>query len=45
MCSFAPGVLLVDSFGIGRVIALDLIKICKFQLVSRVAQKGFDLES
>jgi hypothetical protein len=28
-----------------RVIALDLVKICNFQHVSHVTQKGFDIES
>jgi hypothetical protein len=28
-----------------RVIALDLVKICNFQLVSHVTQKGFDIVS
>jgi hypothetical protein len=44
-CSCAPGVLRVDLFSICRVIALDLIGICNFQLVSPVAQKVFDLGS
>jgi hypothetical protein len=45
MCSCAPGYFGLDIFSIFRVIALDLIKFCNFQLVSHVTQKGFDLES
>jgi hypothetical protein len=40
----APGVLLV-GFCFVRVIALDLVKICHFQLVLLEAQTIFDLES
>jgi hypothetical protein len=45
MCSCAPGYFHVDLFSIFRVITLDLVKICNFQLVSHETQKGFDLES
>jgi hypothetical protein len=45
MWSCASEVLLVDLFGFVRVIALDLLRIWNFQLVSHVAQKVFDLES
>jgi hypothetical protein len=45
MCSSAPGYFRVDTFSILRVIALDLVKISNFQLVSHVTQKVFDLES
>jgi hypothetical protein len=45
ICSCAPGYFRVDTFSIFRVIALDLVKICNFQLVSHVTQKGFDIES
>jgi hypothetical protein len=34
MCSCAPGYFSVDLFSICRVIVLDLVKICSFQLVS-----------
>jgi hypothetical protein len=43
MCSCANGYFGVDLFSIFRVIALDLLKICNFQLVSHITQKGFDL--
>jgi hypothetical protein len=46
MSSCAPGYFRVDLFSILRVIALDLVKICNFKLVSLVTlKKGFDLES
>jgi hypothetical protein len=45
MCSCAPGYFLVNKFSIFRVIALDLVKICNFQLVSHVTKKVFDLQS
>jgi hypothetical protein len=45
MCSCAPGYFRVDLFSIFRVIALDLIFFCNFQLVSHVTLKGFDIES
>jgi hypothetical protein len=45
MCSCAPGFFHLDIFSIFRVIALDLVKFCNFQLVSHVTQKVFDLES
>jgi hypothetical protein len=45
MCRCAPGYFHLDIFIILRVIALDLVKFCNFQLVSHVIQKGFDLES
>ena len=44
-CSCAPGVSLLDSFGTYRIIAPDLVKIARFQLVSRVHPKVFRLES
>jgi hypothetical protein len=43
MCSCAPGYFRVDIFSIFRVIALDLVKFCNFQLVSQVTQKGFNI--
>jgi hypothetical protein len=42
MCSCAPGYFCVDIL---RVIALDLVKIYNFQLVSHVTQKVYDLSS
>jgi hypothetical protein len=45
MCSYAPGYPRLDLFSIFRVIALDLVKICNFELVSHVAQKVFDIGS
>jgi hypothetical protein len=45
MCSCAPGYFRVDLFNIFRVIAIDLVKFCNFQLLSHVTPKGFDLES
>jgi hypothetical protein len=45
MCSCAPGYFRVDIFSSNEVIALDLVKICNFQLVTHVTQKVFDLES
>jgi hypothetical protein len=45
MCSCAPGYFRVNLFSIFIVIALDLVKICNFQLSSHVKQKVFDLES
>jgi hypothetical protein len=45
MCSCAPGYFHVDLFSIFRIIVLDLVKICNFQLVSHVAQKVFDVGS
>jgi uncharacterized protein with HEPN domain len=45
MCSFAHGYFCVDIFSIFRVIALELVKICHFQLVSHLTKKVFDLES
>jgi hypothetical protein len=33
MCSCAPGYFLLDIFSIFRVIALDFLKFCDFQLV------------
>jgi hypothetical protein len=45
MWSCAPGYFRLDLFSIFRVFALDLVKICNFQLVSHVIQKVFDLES
>jgi hypothetical protein len=45
MCSCANGYFGVDLFSIFRVIALDLLKICNFQLVSHVTQKEFGIES
>jgi hypothetical protein len=45
MCSCAPVYSRMDILSIFRVIALDLVKICNFQLVSHVTQKIFDLES
>jgi hypothetical protein len=45
MFSCAPGYFRVDLSSIFRVIALDLVKICNFQLVWHVTQKGLDLES
>jgi hypothetical protein len=45
MWSCAPGYFHVDIFSIFRVIALDLVKICNFQLVSHVTKRIFDLES
>jgi hypothetical protein len=45
MCSCAPEYFRVDIFSIFRVITLDLVKICNFQLVWHVTQKIFDLES
>jgi hypothetical protein len=45
MLSCAARVSLVVFFCFVRVIALDLVKICNFQLVSHVAQNEFDLES
>jgi uncharacterized membrane protein len=44
MCSYAPGGMPVDLFNIYRVISLDLVK-SNFQLVLRVAEKVFNLES
>jgi hypothetical protein len=45
MCSCAPGYFRLDLLCIFRVFALDLVKICNFQLVSHVSQKVFYLES
>jgi hypothetical protein len=45
MCSCAPGYFPVDIFSKFRVIALDLVKIYIFQLVSHIIKKVFDLES
>jgi hypothetical protein len=45
MCSCAPGYFRVDIFSIFRVIALELVKISNFQLVSQVTKKVFDEES
>jgi hypothetical protein len=45
MCSCAPWVSLVVFFCFVRAVALDLVKICYFQLVMHVAQKLFDLRS
>jgi hypothetical protein len=45
MCSCAPRYFRVDLFSIFRVIALDLVKICNFHLVSHVTQQRLDLES
>jgi hypothetical protein len=42
MWSCASRVSLVDLFCFVRVIALYLVKICHFQLVSHIAQKVFD---
>jgi hypothetical protein len=44
MCRCAPGVF-VDLYSNCKVIALDLVKICNFQLVLYIAQKVFDPES
>jgi hypothetical protein len=43
MCSCAPGYYRVDLLRICRVIALALVQICNFQIVSHVTQKIFDL--
>jgi hypothetical protein len=46
MCSCAPGYFRLDLFSIlFRVIALELVKFCNFQLVSHVTQEGFDQEA
>jgi hypothetical protein len=45
MWNWATGYFHVDIFSIFRGIALDLVKIYNFQLVSHVTQKVFDLES
>jgi hypothetical protein len=45
MCSCATGYFRLDIFSIFRVIALNLVKFCNFQLVSHVTQKVFDIES
>jgi hypothetical protein len=49
MCSCAPGYFHLDLFiilkNIFRVIALDLVKFCNFQLVSHVTKNGFEIES
>jgi hypothetical protein len=44
-CSCAPGYFRLYIFSIFRVIAIDLVKFCNFQLVSHITQKVFDLES
>jgi hypothetical protein len=44
MCSCAPGYIFVDVFSISRVIALELVNISNFQLVSHVTKKVFDLQ-
>jgi hypothetical protein len=44
MCNHAPEYFRVDIFSIFRVIALDLVKMYNFQLVSQVTQKVFDVE-
>jgi hypothetical protein len=41
----APVYFCVDLLSIYRVMALDLVKICNFQLVSHIVQKVFDLKS
>jgi hypothetical protein len=45
MCSCAPGYFRLDVYSTCRVIALDIVKACNFQLVSHVAQNLFDLQS
>jgi hypothetical protein len=45
MCSYSPRVSLVDFFCFVRVIALDLVNICNFQLVSHVAQHVYVTKS
>jgi hypothetical protein len=45
MCSCAPVYFRLDIFSIFRVIALDLVKFCNFQILSHLTQKLFDLES
>jgi hypothetical protein len=45
MFSCVPWYFRLDLFSIVRVIALDIVKFCNFQLVSHVTQKGFDIES
>jgi hypothetical protein len=45
MSSCAAGYFPMDIGSNFRVIALDLVKIHNFQLVSHVSQKAFDLES
>jgi hypothetical protein len=40
-----PGVSLVVLFSFFKIIALEFLKYCNFQLVSHVAQKVFDLGS
>ena len=45
ICSCAPGVLRSDPFCNDRVIALELVKICTFQLVCSIAPKVFYLVS
>jgi hypothetical protein len=45
MCSCRPGGWRVHLFSIGRVIAINLVKLCNFQLVSHVVQNEIDLES
>jgi hypothetical protein len=42
MCSCAPGYFRVDIFSVFRGIALDLVKIYNFQLVTHGTQKIFD---
>ena len=44
MCCGAPGYFRRGQFGIYGVIALDLVKIGNFKVVSCVAPKVFDLE-
>jgi hypothetical protein len=45
MCSYAPGISLLDLLCFVTVVTLDLVKICNFQIVLHVAQKIFDLRS
>lgn len=45
MCRCAPWCLLVSLFSICRLITLDVVNICNFQLVLHVAQKVFYLGS
>jgi hypothetical protein len=44
MCSYAPRYFRVGIFSSFRVIALELVKISNFQLVSLITKNVFDLE-
>jgi hypothetical protein len=44
-CTCAPGYFRVDLLSIFRVIALDIVKFCNYQVVSHEAQNVFKLGS